>query len=215
MLSLIGHAFSRHLLGYVITFCSFGVLGGLIASDPDFIIMAGVFLIAWAAGPAFFFFPQRAASERFLRTLTVTHREIVTSRFLANLVLLAFCCSIILLLILTVPRTAEETEVCLKFTCAALAWSLVAGGLAHLWLAKRGASIFAGLLLNVILTVVTISLLVTTGQKSQGLDTQDTLLVSAVTSPSWLVMAFLPLGGLWVHAALMKIAAESQPLDGE
>jgi hypothetical protein len=213
MLSLIGRSYYPHLLGYVFTFCSFGVLGGVVSRDPDYIIMAGIFLIGWAAGPALFVFHQRAASERFLRTLPVTHGEIVIARFLAVLILLGICSVVLLYLILTVPRTAEETEICSKFACAAVAWSLVAGGLAQLWLAHRGPSVFLGVLLNVLLVMTTIPFLAANKQPGRALDTADSFFVSVVTSPPWAIQAFLPLVGLWVYLTLMKVAATtSRPL---
>ncbi len=214
MLSLIGRAYFPHLLGYVFTFCFFGIMGSEVSRDPDFIIMAGIFLIGWAAGPALFVFPQRIASERFLRTLPVTHAEIVTARFLAELILLGICCVVLLFMILTIPRTAEDAEICLKFACGAVAWSLVAGGLAHLWRAHRGPSILFGVVLNVLLVMTTIPFLVVNSRPGNTFDTRDSFLVSAVTSPPWVVQVLLPLGGLCIFVALMKTAAAtSRPLD--
>ncbi len=211
MLNLTVRAFYPHLLGYVVTFTMFGFLGAVLSRDPDYIITAGVFLVGWAAGPALFVFQQRAESERFLRTLPVTRGEIVTARFLAQLLLLAICWAVLLLMILTVPMTAEESGVCLKFTCAAIATSLVVAGLAYSWTAYRGPSILAGVLLNFVLVLFSVPFIVAHSRPGDTFDTRDTLFVSVVTGLPWIVQVVLPALGLWLFVLMMRQAAAREP----
>ena len=216
MTALVTRAFFPHLLGYVITFVFFGIIGTLESQDPDYVILACLFLLAWAAGPALFGFDSRLRMERFLRTLPVTHREIIIARFLASLLLQVICWIVLLFITATLSRTPEQATVCLKFVCAAAGWSLAGGGLAHFWGAHHGRSILAGVLLNVALVVFTVSFVALHSRPARSFDTGDSFLVSTVTAAPWAVQLLYPLAGLWIFIALMNAAAAtSRPRDGE
>lgn len=213
---LVARALFPYLLGYVATFCVFGVMGCLKARDPDYVVLAGVFLIGWASGPALFAFDNRLRMERFLRTLPVTHGDIITARFLGTLVLLVICWCVLIFVALNVSQTPYDRELCLKFVVAAIAWSLFVAGFAHFWTAHRGPSIVAGVILNVLLVGTTVPFLVHYARPRNTFDTLDTWFVSTVTAPTWWVQLALPLAGLWFFFAMMKAAAAtSRPRDDD
>ena len=214
MPALIARAFFPHLLGYVLTFAVFGFLGALESRDPDYVVMASLFLIGWAAGLALFIFNQRLRVERFLRTLPVTHGEIITARFLAGLLLLAICWSVLVFIAVNVSHTVEQGMLCLKLVAAAIGWSLIAAGIAHTWVAHRGPSILAGVLLNVVLVATIVPFMVLHARPTNTFDTRDTLFVAAATGAPWIVQILYPCLGMWIFVVLMRrAAATSRPRD--
>jgi len=198
------------VIGYLMTFGFLAVLGTS-NRERDFILLMGLILPAWAAGPALFgsLTERSHRAERFLRTLPITWQEITTARFLTSLGQLFLCWCMMVVVVLNRGYAAPELAEALKIVLAAAALSLVVAGISRLYAHRFGPSIPVAIVINIAFCVL--PLVVVAKRPDGARDAMDLAPVSTFLSTPWYVCVGVFLFTLWAFFGLLHIAWSMRP----
>lgn len=195
-------------LPFLITFAGFGLIGGVVVRDPDFVVAMAIMLQCWASGPVLF--TDTSESDAFLRTLPITRRELLASRFWCSLIELAFCWIIMLVVAAMTARTLADFGALVEITAIAAAGSLLVAGACHVWVAKSGASIPLGIVMNVLAIGATLFFVTSFSgyEELANLDGAASPPIAAILAVPWPIHALVFAGSIWAFFSLLRVAVD-------